>query len=1498
VRVLGLTSIIMAALLQIAPLARAPDGGGSSGEGHCFEVTNSTYLNVTLCSTAAVNVTLESVPRVVSFTIKAVGSSVSTDITLSGLSPGGTYYRYENGYFQESFVTDGMGGYAYAQDLSRPHHIYFAEHRSTMYISDSATGGDCSIIGMWDGPTKTCTLTRSVGEQIVLDSDGLTLDGNGYSVYPGDFGAYGVYTSSRSSLAVRNVGITPFTYYCWLCGGYRTAYFGYGIYLFSSDGSTVSGSTVSAAGTGIYLSSSPSGTVSGNTVSGGGTGIRLDYSSGIVSANTVSAARTGIYLSSSPGSTVSVNTVQNTYGTAGIYLASSHASTVSGNTITGATYGIYLYYTSGTVSDNTISASTGVYVYSSGSSTVSGNTVSGGSYGVYVYSSGSSTVSGNTVSGGSYGVYLYASGSSTVSGNTVSSYYGIYMDSSGSSTVIGNTLSGYHFIGIFLSSSGSSTVIGNTASGGSSGIYLVDSPGALVDGNSVSASFSGIQQDASSPGLQALQNDVWGGYIGIYLQSSGGLIEGNTASAGVIALGLFNPGSSTVSSTVRDNTLTARDTGIDLRFGGGHIITRNAIGIWGTSGSLFGIIFRGASFSTIVENTITMSRGSGFHSDLGAHHNVIENNGITVGFGVGVGAAFSGGGDQIRGNVITMAWGDGIFYDRAGCCNTMAENEIIAAGIGGIRVFGTCCNTMEGNAITGAQVTGARVGISLEFFAGSNVIVANSITRTGTGLSMWDVGGNRIASNLFADNGVGMHIGFAGRQPVLNAIYENCFMRNAAQLSLYNVGSTQQWNNPARVPRPWGNHWSDYAGRDLDGDGIGDTNLPHQGVDNDPLMGPSMPNFGRVCAGNGAPLLPKLSASLALEGEPTILTAVTTDPENDPLTYSFDFEDDGTWDLVGLDNTATRVWGDDHAGTARVRVCDAEFCMEDTAPVVVSNAVPELMVTVGEAVEGSPLEVSFRVTDSGSDDLTATLDWGESVDAGTYLVGVGPDPDESTDVNPRDVSDAMSHVYADDTYRVGTLTVADDDGGFVVVDFVILVVNGEPQVTTATISDGDEAEPVAFTGAARDPGADDLTVCWDWDDTTSECRTYINDGTFPFHAIDSGTHVWGDDATYDVELTVTDDDGGSVRVTLHTVIANVAPVPSMTLDAISYFEGSPATVSGLFTEQGTDDVTLTWTWLFGPTESLTFYNNGASPDPLKSPAGNAPFVGADTMAHTYDDDGVFSLTMEACDDDGGCASTTLPVPVQNLDPVAIITAPAPGSVYAIGEPVTFIGAFTDLGTGDTHVAVWSFDSTTVPATVTETGGSGTVEATYAFSAAGIYLVTLTVLDDDGGAGTANTVEDLTAFVVIYDPNGGFVTGGGWINSPPGAYLPSPTLTGKATFGFVAKYQKGASTPTGQTEFQFKAGDLNFHSTSYDWLVCGGPKCKFKGQGTINGVEGYSFMLTAIDGQLPGGGGEDKIRMKIWVTLTGEVVYDNQAGADEFADPTTVLGGGNIVIHRG
>lgn len=137
-----------------------------------------------------------------------------------------------------------------------------------------------------------------------------------------------------------------------------------------------------------------------------------------------------------------------------------------------------------------------------------------------------------------------------------------------------------------------------------------------------------------------------------------------------------------------------------------------------------------------------------------------------------------------------------------------------------------------------------------------------------------------------------------------------------------------------------------------------------------------------------------------------------------------------------------------------------------------------------------------------------------------------------------------------------------------------------------------------------------------------------------------------------------------------------------------------------------------------------------------------------------------------------------------------------------------------------------------------------------------------VLTDSHNAMGTNSYQ----YAVVYGPDGGFVTGGGWITSPAGACPADTTLSGKANFGFVSKYQKGKTIPDGNTEVNFEVASFNFHSTSYDWLVIAGSKAQYKGTGTINGQGSYKFILTATDGN------PDKLRLKVWDTNNNNKSY--------------------------
>jgi hypothetical protein len=150
-------------------------------------------------------------------------------------------------------------------------------------------------------------------------------------------------------------------------------------------------------------------------------------------------------------------------------------------------------------------------------------------------------------------------------------------------------------------------------------------------------------------------------------------------------------------------------------------------------------------------------------------------------------------------------------------------------------------------------------------------------------------------------------------------------------------------------------------------------------------------------------------------------------------------------------------------------------------------------------------------------------------------------------------------------------------------------------------------------------------------------------------------------------------------------------------------------------------------------------------------------------------------------------------------------------------------------------------------------------------------------------------------IAVFDPTAGYVTGAGTIDSPVGALVGS-TAAGTARFGFQSKYARGATVPSGSTQFRFRAGDLDFDSTAYEWLVVAGARAQYKGTGTLRGRSGtFEFLLTVIDGDQAGGGGVDKFRIKI--SGASGLVYDNQIGSADNTDPSTAIAGGHIVIRR-
>jgi parallel beta-helix repeat protein len=132
------------------------------------------------------------------------------------------------------------------------------------------------------------------------------------------------------------------------------------------------------------------------------------------------------------------------------------------------------------------------------------------------------------------------------------------------------------------------------------------------------------------------------------------------------------------------------------------------------------------------------------------------------------------------------------------------------------------------------KISGGYCGIYL--ISANNFDVTNNIIQECDVGSMMTASKNCVISkNLFYNNNIGMSIIFPIYQNT--HLYYNDFIDNAVQVKCFLITS-QTWDGG----NGRGNFWSDYSGLD-DGsngrtanDGIGDTAIPHQGVDNYPLM--------------------------------------------------------------------------------------------------------------------------------------------------------------------------------------------------------------------------------------------------------------------------------------------------------------------------------------------------------------------------------------------------------------------------------------------------------------------------------------------------------------------------------------------------------------------------------------------------------------------------------------------------------------------------------------
>ncbi|HKB02490.1 MAG TPA: PKD domain-containing protein, partial [Gemmataceae bacterium] len=356
------------------------------------------------------------------------------------------------------------------------------------------------------------------------------------------------------------------------------------------------------------------------------------------------------------------------------------------------------------------------------------------------------------------------------------------------------------------------------------------------------------------------------------------------------------------------------------------------------------------------------------------------------------------------------------------------------------------------------------------------------------------------------------------------------------------------------------------------------------------------------------------------------------------------------------------------------------------------------------------------------------------------------------------------------------------------------------------------------------------------------------------------------DYTGPAGLTITTNDqgnlgaGGPMSATdgVAITVTNSTPAPAnLQVSPNPLSEGGTVTLSGdIVNPAPLDTHTVLIEW-----------GDGSDPTTLELGVG----VGSFQASHPFRDDAgagastTFTITVTITDDDGASGGGTTGVTVNNVAPtVGGIGGPASG---VRGQALAFVASFADVGALDTHMAEWSWgDGTTSVGTVTEAAGAGSVGGSHVFTASGVYTVSLTVTDKDGGTTTVSRQVAVVAAELqpdTSDPTKTALVVGGTTGSDVIRLNPVSGGHIEVTINDVAQ---GAFAPTGRIIVYGQAGDDDIKlagSIANDaWLYGGAGNDVLMGGAGNNvalGEDGDDTLLGSLGRNLLiGGAGADKL----------------------------------------